>query len=194
MYSGGFSAAVWRTMIVDITDAGHPPQHYECVGRRQRKYDIGPGHHHSSSIYVYVKKPAVYKCPADLCQELKALAFEPIPQLFLECYIERTSGMTFPGVPTLHRPARIPGPSQDTHFIDEKRQHFGRRSFLYTTDITTYNNWLNIPGWRIRNGHRSHVCRPPHGILEVGKGPEPASTTLAAARSPTLGSLMTCSV
>jgi prepilin-type N-terminal cleavage/methylation domain-containing protein len=101
------------------------------------------------SLFHYVKNAEVYKCPADrgFIQDTKIPKYRSFS---LSCYMGGpVADTTDWGIQPLHKITQIQNSSKTLTFIDEDDLTLDDGHFLYTTNI---NNWLNVPGWRHRNG------------------------------------------
>ena len=173
MYSGDFSGRM-AINDVDITDAATPRSTTNAWVAGNARVDIDPATITSGSIYVYVKNPTVYKCPADYAK-IDGTGLDRFRSYSLSGYMNGPTDDITWGAQPLHQTSQIPGPSKTLTFIDESVNTLDDGHFLYTTDITTYNNWLNIPGWRHQNG-TVLTFADHHTEYWKWKGPEPAST------------------
>jgi prepilin-type N-terminal cleavage/methylation domain-containing protein len=171
MYSGDFSGR----MAINDVEGNNPPRSTTnswVVGNA--RYDIDPATITSGSIYVYVKNPEVYRCPADhgMIQDTSLSRYRSFS---LSCYMNGPAENTTYGVQPLHQTSQISNPSKTLTFIDEDVLTLDDGHFLYSADTTTYNTWLNIPGWRHQNG-TVLTFADHHTEYWKWKGPEPTST------------------
>jgi prepilin-type N-terminal cleavage/methylation domain-containing protein len=173
MYSGDFSGRM-AINDVDTTDLTTPRSTTNSWVAGNAVVDIDPATITSGSIYVYVKNAAVYKCPADqgVIQDTSIARYRSFS---LSGYMNGPADDATWGVQPLHQTSQIPNPSKTLTFIDEDVLTLDDGHFLYTTDITTYNNWLNIPGWRHQNG-TVLTFADHHTEYWKWKSPEPTST------------------
>jgi prepilin-type N-terminal cleavage/methylation domain-containing protein/prepilin-type processing-associated H-X9-DG protein len=116
------------------------------------KVDPDPATITSGSIFVYVKNPAVYKCPADYSM-IEGTSISKYRSFSLSCYMNGPSSGPLTdalyGVQPLSKMNQILSPSKTLTFLDEDTQTLDDGHFLYATN---FNTWLNIPGWRHQNG------------------------------------------
>jgi prepilin-type N-terminal cleavage/methylation domain-containing protein len=152
MYSGDFSG---RMPVNDVEDGTPPRSTTNSWVTGNAKFDIDPATITSGSIYVYVKMAEVYKCPADYGM-IQDTAIPRYRSFSLSGYMNGPATGPLPdtqyGVQPLRQMSQIQNPSKTLTFIDEDPFTLDDGHFLYTTDTTNYNNWLNIPGWRHQNG------------------------------------------
>jgi len=149
MYSGDFSG---RMAINDCEPAGsiyRSTSNSWVVGNA--RYDVDPATITSGSLFSYVKNAAVYKCPADYGM-IEDASISRYRSFSLSCYMNGPPDDTNWSVQPLRQTSQIQSPSRTLTFIDEDAQTLDDGHFLYTTDLTTYNDWLNVPGWRHQNG------------------------------------------
>jgi prepilin-type N-terminal cleavage/methylation domain-containing protein len=148
MYSGDFSGRM-AINDVDVSDASKPRSTTKSWVAGNARYDIDPATITSGSIYVYVKNPEVYRCPADhgMIQDTSLSRYRSFS---LSCYMNgpMVDDATY-GVQPLHQTSQIQSPTKTLTFIDEDVLTLDDGHFLYSTNK---NNWLNIPGWRHQNG------------------------------------------
>ena len=173
MYSGDFSGRM-AINDVDTTDPAIPRSTTNAWVVGSARYDIDPATITSGSLYIYIKTAEVYKCPADLGM-IEGTGLDRFRSYSLSGYMNGPADDVNWGAQPLHQTSQIPGPSKTLTFIDEDVNTLDDGHFLYTTDITTYNNWLNIPGWRHQNG-TVLTFADHHTEYWKWKGPEPAST------------------
>jgi prepilin-type N-terminal cleavage/methylation domain-containing protein len=137
--------------------------------------DTDPATITKGSIFRYVKNAAVYKCPVDrtFIQGTKIPTYRSFS---LSCYMNgpATGSLsdTNYGVYPLHKMSQIGNSSKTLTFIDEDVLTLDDGHFLYATN---YNDWLNVPGWRHRNGTVLSFADA-HAEYWKWKSEEPTST------------------
>jgi len=137
---------------VDTTDPNIPRSTTNSWVAGNAVWDTDPATITSGSIYAYVKNAAVYKCPADYGM-ITNTSIPRYRSYSLSCYMNGpTEDTTQWQLQPLHQTSQIPSPSKTLTFIDEDALTLDDGHFLYTSDTTNYNNWLNIPGWRHQHG------------------------------------------
>jgi prepilin-type N-terminal cleavage/methylation domain-containing protein len=148
MYSGDFSGRM-AINDVDTTDPNIPRSTTNSWVTGNAKVDIDPATITSGSIYVYVKNPAVYKCPADYAM-IQDTSISRYRSFSLSCYMNGpTAADAVFGVQPLQQTSQIQSPTKTLTFIDEDVLTLDDGHFLYSTNNS---NWLNVPGWRHQNG------------------------------------------
>ena len=168
MYSGDFGGRM-AINDVEVTDQPRSTTNSWVVGNA--RYDIDPATITSGSIYVYVKNPAVYKCPADYGM-IQDTSLSRYRSFSLSCYMNGPADDATYGVQPLRQTSQIQNPSKTLTFIDEDVLTLDDGHFLYSTN---YNNWLNIPGWRHQNG-TIFTFADAHAEYWKWKSAEPNST------------------
>jgi len=172
MYSGDFSGRM-AVNDVEVTDQPRSTTNSWVAGNA--RYDIDPATITIGSIFVYVKNPAVYKCPADYGM-IEGTSLSRYRSFSLSCYMNGPStGQwtdTTYGIQPLRQTSQIQNTSKTLTFIDEDVLTLDDGHFLYSTNN---NNWLNIPGWRHQNG-TVLTFADAHSEYWKWKGPEPTST------------------
>jgi len=149
MYSGDYNG---RMAINDVEDGSNPSRSTSnswVIGNA--KVDIDPATITSGSLFSYVKNAAVYKCPADLGM-IQDTSLSRYRSFSLSGYMNGPSSNATYNCQPLRQTSQIQSPSKALTFIDEDTYTLDDGHFLYTTDTTNYNNWLNIPGWRHQHG------------------------------------------
>jgi len=176
MYSGDFGG---RMAVNDVeVSSGIARSTSNSWVTGNAAVDIDPATITSGSLFPYVKNPDVYKCPADY-GFIQDTSISRYRSFSLSCYMNGPSSGSLTdtgyGVHPLQQSSQIPSPSKTLSFIDEDVQTLDDGHFLYTSDTTNFDNWLNIPGWRHQNG-TIFTFADAHAEYWKWKSSEPAST------------------
>jgi prepilin-type N-terminal cleavage/methylation domain-containing protein len=172
MYSSDFSG---RMAMNDVDTSGDVPRSTtNSWVAGNAKYDIDPATITIGSIFSYVKSASAYKCPADLGM-IQDTAISRYRSYSLSGYMNGSLADTNWNVQPLRQTSQIQNTSKTLTFVDEDVLTLDDGHFLYTADTTTYNNWLNVPGWRHQNG-TVLTFADAHTEYWRWKSPEPTST------------------
>jgi prepilin-type N-terminal cleavage/methylation domain-containing protein len=170
IYAGDFNGNM-PINDVDLSNPNTPRSTSDSWVTGNALVDTDPATITKGALFRYVKNAEVYKCPADhgFIQGTKIPKYRSFS---LSCYMNGPAEDTTYGVQPLHKITQIRNSSKTLTFIDEDDLTIDDGHFLYTTNM---NNWLNVPGWRHRNG-TVLTFADAHAEYWKWKSAEPTST------------------